>query len=87
LSQRGLVALPEVPDWQETYVYITQNGSNIFRLATALDHPSEANLEKLQGAVSGTSVVVKEQSKIAEAAALAAELAEVLGNLDSNEGA
>lgn len=81
LSQRGLVALPDVPDWQEHLVYITRLGSDVFKLFSALNDPSEANLEKLHGAASGTSIVVKEQKQIAEAFELASELSEVLNEL------
>jgi len=85
LKKLGLIALPEVPDWQEDYVYITRFGSDVHKLYNAVNEPSEANLDRIHGAVSGSSVVVQEQNKLKEVLELVNELHEVVSDLAPGE--
>lgn len=70
LASRGLVALPEVPEYQENPVYVTRQSSPADLLYKAFFGPSAEGLERVAGAVGGTGEVAGQQ----EAAKQIAEL-------------
>lgn len=81
LSQRGLVALPDVPGDQWEEVYVTRIGSDVHNLWRAIASPSATGLKVLVGATGGAAPVVQEQRKLSEVAALLSEANDLMGSV------
>lgn len=67
LRAEGLVALPDVPQYQNEAVYVTQIGSDVAKLSTAMDYPSDGGLKILRGAAGDTQPVIDQQAAVQEA--------------------
>lgn len=90
LASRGLVALPEVPEYQEHPVYVTRLSSAADLLFKAFTRPRPEALQVIRGAVGGTGEVAGQQDAAKQVAELIdearAELDKMLGKSEAIEG-
>jgi hypothetical protein len=64
LASRGLVALPEVPEYQEYPVYVARQSSSADLLFKAFMRPDPESLQRIRGAAGGTGEVASQQDAI-----------------------
>ena len=89
LASRGLVALPEVPEYQEHPVYVTRLSSPVDLLFKAFTRPAPEALPVIRGAVGGTGEVTGHQDAAKQVAELIdearAELGKILSPVETSE--
>jgi hypothetical protein len=87
LGSKGLIAIPEVPQYQEERVYVTRIGSDGHKLWAAFVRPDDKNLALVRGSVGQTRQVVLEQDAAEELQELIAEVQEKVAALMQDGGA
>jgi len=81
LRAEGLIALPDVPQFQGQSAYVTQIGSGVDRLSEALSTPSEGGLQILRSAAGDSQPVVDQQAALREAITAIEEAGKALASV------
>lgn len=86
LRAQGLVALPEVPQYQQDLAYVSQIGSMVDKVWSALDDPGESGLRILRGAAGGSQGIVDQQGALHEAITAIEEAGKALASVTNGAG-
>lgn len=81
LRSEGLIAFPDVPQYQDQLAYVTQIGSGVDKLSSALNDPSKEGLQLLRGAVGDSQPVIDQQAAMREAITAIEEAGKALASV------